>query len=901
MKDFFEYINENKSKNRPVCFLTLNDKLERQKLIQVLTQISDAGFGGVYMHARSGYIGTYLSEEWFESTDIIVDFCEKNGMECWVYDEFGWPSGVAGGATLKEDVDVYQKWLIRNDTPDNPRGKVVGFYDRNDALVAEEAASYSLELVENRSYIDVLSAKVTDCFIANTHEKYRIRYGNRIKGFFTDEPQFGLHNPAWNQEIETYLKARFEDYLKWLPTLFNGDSDKEFRIAYLKKVSDDFCHNYVERIAKWCNKYGYQLTGHFLEEKGLMYQLASCGDMMAMYGKMQCPGMDWLGQEIGDMAAPKQVSSVCQRYGRKRSVSECFALIGYGASFDVMKHIVDWEVAGGISNICNIVSYSTRGRRKRDYPAGITLNQPYYDKLKIYNDYIAGICTITAGLQEQVEVLLIEPLLGCREGFSYGKRGDEATLLNQKYLDAVHMLTRKHILYHIASPAELEGAKRIREGIQIGRCTYRQVISLDEYTDTILKGLDIEPVKNIEEIQRQIQIIGSGEENLYVSLYKYENQYVGFVKNLSDDEISVDITKDGKSYLAVVDLRNMTYEHPPKLQIPSKGCRIVVFDKSSEKPDADSEYKVIPVRNEGFTYENKNKNTLLLDFADYRIIGESGRTSIIKLFEKLIETAYVGKLEMEFTFENRGYRGDDIRLYVENPENFKVLLNGQEISFHENESQRCTLKQGMNTVILSTEYKQDERMRKLLNMEAGEEGDFNMIGGIMELENIYITGDFGVYFEETDIKRRMVECRKPYIGVKTQNGSCWNAVLEGYPFYSGKFLFKKQIYAKKEEKLLDLHIENGAVEIYVDGRHQDTVLWNDGLVVLPDIEPGEHELTIEVSNTLRNVYGPNHNIYDDGIMVGYTTFSSRPGWCDRQDKDMWTDDYRLARFGFCIN
>lgn len=60
------------------------------------------GFGGFFMHSRTGLQTEYLGEDWFRLTDACIKRAQELGMEPWIYDEDRWPSGCAGGLVTKE-------------------------------------------------------------------------------------------------------------------------------------------------------------------------------------------------------------------------------------------------------------------------------------------------------------------------------------------------------------------------------------------------------------------------------------------------------------------------------------------------------------------------------------------------------------------------------------------------------------------------------------------------------------------------------------------------------------------------------------------------------------------------------------------------------------------------------
>lgn len=48
----------------------------------------------------------YLSEQWFSAVEIAADEAGKQGLEVWLYDEDGWPSGFAGGLVVASDASL---------------------------------------------------------------------------------------------------------------------------------------------------------------------------------------------------------------------------------------------------------------------------------------------------------------------------------------------------------------------------------------------------------------------------------------------------------------------------------------------------------------------------------------------------------------------------------------------------------------------------------------------------------------------------------------------------------------------------------------------------------------------------------------------------------------------------
>ena len=88
---------------RPVVFWSINSALEEDELRRQIGEMKAFGLGGFVYHARAGLETEYLSEEWFRLVGVCLDEARRQGLRVWMYDEYGWPSGFAGGRLLREE------------------------------------------------------------------------------------------------------------------------------------------------------------------------------------------------------------------------------------------------------------------------------------------------------------------------------------------------------------------------------------------------------------------------------------------------------------------------------------------------------------------------------------------------------------------------------------------------------------------------------------------------------------------------------------------------------------------------------------------------------------------------------------------------------------------------------
>ena len=96
---------------RPIPFWSWNDKLDPEELRRQIREMKKAGLGGFFMHARGGLQTAYLSDEWMECVNACLDEAGKCGIDGWLYDENGWPSGFGGGLVNGLGVKYQQKYL----------------------------------------------------------------------------------------------------------------------------------------------------------------------------------------------------------------------------------------------------------------------------------------------------------------------------------------------------------------------------------------------------------------------------------------------------------------------------------------------------------------------------------------------------------------------------------------------------------------------------------------------------------------------------------------------------------------------------------------------------------------------------------------------------------------------
>ena len=195
-------------------FWAWNGKLEEQELLRQIDVLHEMGFGGFFMHSRTGLQTEYLGEDWFRLTDACIKRAQELGMEPWIYDEDRWPSGCAGGLVTKEP-PFRRKYLTLtlNEAADSSEPPLAVFAARIDGLSlspgyrsfdrlqpGETKLVFRVHTMQPQSVYngftdsDRLSLAATERFLDVTHRQYAARCTefSSIRGVFTDEPHRGM-------------------------------------------------------------------------------------------------------------------------------------------------------------------------------------------------------------------------------------------------------------------------------------------------------------------------------------------------------------------------------------------------------------------------------------------------------------------------------------------------------------------------------------------------------------------------------------------------------------------------------------------------------------------------------------------------------------------------------------
>jgi len=256
-----------------------------QEIAAYLEQLRENGIEQFMVYPRSGCELEYLSEEWFVTIAHFIVHAKRLDMKMWLYDEFNWPSGDAGGRVTAK-----------------------GYRLRGIKIKGEDKGRISWDSLHNsdmfgsKLFPDLLSHEAMDYFIECTHEKYYEYFGEYfgtvIQGMFTDEPSV---NYACGQEDVPYYDGLEADYFRKCGRTFAEDLQKEHEelsAICLKLVSERFRECFLDKISSWCREHELILTGHLMADDALFGSTRTNGDLLADLQAFMLPGVDEIRTEM---------------------------------------------------------------------------------------------------------------------------------------------------------------------------------------------------------------------------------------------------------------------------------------------------------------------------------------------------------------------------------------------------------------------------------------------------------------------------------------------------------------------------------------------------------------------------------------------------------------------------
>ena len=323
-------------------------------------------------------------------------------------------------------------------------------------------------------------------------------------------------------------------------------------------------------------------------------------------------------------------------------------------------------------------------------------------------------------------------------------------------------------------------------------------------------------------------------------------------------------------------------------------------------------------------------NSMTMDFCTYRIDREDwqGPISMIKLQQQLLDMQKPCEVEMRFVFRVDMDLSGNREFYavVEDAGLYEIQINGSsipymDIGFWKDKSFRKIdirkfLVCGDNELILKISFRQPQKVYDVLYGENVYETEKNKITFDVELENIYLLGDFGVIsqsaYQEKDRNTWTTDGPFVIVGqptIFTNN----NFTLQGLTFFAGELQISQELKIIREpgkRVVLEYGRQRASlVKIYINGNLVKDSLWAPYSVDITDyLGDKKNQVSLRLFASNRNLFGPHHHTDGESYRVGPSSFTGEWSWVERiseadatenfdRSKNYWTDSYNFVSFG----
>ena len=423
------------------------------------------GFGGFVSNVS---FRDYLENEEHWSAFVRgVTEAKRAGMSLWLYDERGYPSGTAGGITMRGHPEFEARGLLIADTTSDggpvvlnvPPGRLMraaAFPDCKGVIAMDQAVDLSagvkagrlqwqvpagrwrvmvitesmlyegthaaVSLADKLPYINMLMPEPTARFLEVTHDRYAAHLGNDLGRWFvstfTDEPSlmslFMRPMPyrvlPWAPNLAAEFRRRRGYALEpVLPALVAdaGGAGRRARYDFWNTVGDLVSENYFGQIQQWCHGHNVASGGHLLMEETIAAHVPLYGDFFRCARRLDAPSIDCL------TSLPPQVpwyiarllGSVAELEGR--TVTMC----------ETSDHSQRYRPAGDTRPIRVVTEDEIRGTCNRLIFGGINTITSYYsfhdlseEQLRRLNAHVGRCCTMLTGGHQVADIAVLYPI-----------------------------------------------------------------------------------------------------------------------------------------------------------------------------------------------------------------------------------------------------------------------------------------------------------------------------------------------------------------------------------------------------------------------------------------------------------------------------------------------------------
>jgi len=187
---------------RVFALAMLNSSLTDEEIVPFLDGLKDAGYQGICLHPRDGLLVPYASRLYWKKIDHIFSLARERGFEIWHYDEYPYPSGIAGGMLTADDpstavqglrFEEVNLTLNRNgliEVGDEPLLALLRYHENElgEKLNVRDATADCGSLLDTWAWGEWHNLNYTGALNVDREEHERAVSGRYIRVFASEEP-----------------------------------------------------------------------------------------------------------------------------------------------------------------------------------------------------------------------------------------------------------------------------------------------------------------------------------------------------------------------------------------------------------------------------------------------------------------------------------------------------------------------------------------------------------------------------------------------------------------------------------------------------------------------------------------------------------------------------------------
>jgi hypothetical protein len=333
-----------------------NGDMNDEQIRYQIDEMADKGLGGFFVCARQGLEVPYLSDAWFQKVRVAVEAAERRNLQVWLYDEYPYPSGIAGGEVTLEHPEA-KHYTLEHRTERVQGGEHLSMelpwarilYAKAIPLSPEGAKLWN-EAIDVRSSIGNFQAEPI-------FQKAGLTAYNQ-KRFFTYRTvqKMAWTAPPGEWEVLIMQEKEIEDF-KYYGT-FVDPCNHEAMATFIRLTHD----KYAQHLGEY---FGGTIKGMFTDEIGLLGKMPWSPRLPQFFQERN--GYD-LREHLHALLDEKGEQSARIRYDYYQAIHELLLSTYH-------KQVHDWCEQYGLQYVTEVPSVRHTTQRYSHVPGGDTAHE----------------------------------------------------------------------------------------------------------------------------------------------------------------------------------------------------------------------------------------------------------------------------------------------------------------------------------------------------------------------------------------------------------------------------------------------------------------------------------------------------------------------------------------------